>query len=53
MSGHTPWEKIKHKSGTPLNEFRVQMYKEEMLRQYNRPWWRLVRWWNGRKHGKA
>lgn len=46
------WSEIKHKGsheGDPLAGFRIRLYKEEMERQMNRPWWRLVRWWDRRR----
>lgn len=42
------WSEIKHQ-GIPLDEFRIQLLKEDMIKQYNRPWWRLVRWWDRRR----
>ena len=41
MSRHKPWREIAHKNAT--DPARAENLRREMERNYNRPWWRLVR----------
>lgn len=49
MSGHKKWSEIKHKGSAD----RVAEHKKILEKTYNRPWWKLVRWWDRKKHGKT
>jgi hypothetical protein len=46
MAGHTPWAEIKRKPMTAEAEARAERTFRAEMRRYNRPWWKLVRFYD-------
>lgn len=48
------WEELRAKvMARPGAKEQVERLRREMEKRYNRPWWRLVRWWDKKREERS